>query len=155
MNCEKELIVNSTIQEENKVRKSEERPFISVNVSGVFNPWLADSGASVTVMDETLYEKKFSKKTEMKEIPKEWRLMSASDHPLRPKGIFKGKFQILSYEVEHSVIVVEKLRSGAIMGTDFMKRTGAVIDIKKREVRFPYLHQIMQQGMPEEAIEEI
>lgn len=132
--------------------KTELRPFIRMLVSGSNHLWLADTGATVTVIDEILYNRVYKDKAVLRELPTRCQLISASDDQLRPLGRFTGRFQVGPHEIEHSIIVVKNLCSKAILGADFLDRTGGIVDVRKRKVSFPHIAKIIEEGIPPEAV---
>jgi transposase InsO family protein len=118
-------LVDSMSKIKDAVTINDERFFISLtDQSGNMNSWLVDSGAAITVADPSV----IPQDTVVEPLPNSFEARSASNHKLEVLGraLLQGKVQ--GKTVNFSAIVVEGLRTKAILGMDFIRQHGVVID---------------------------
>ena len=63
-------------------------------------------------------------------------LKSASGHSIETQGIFNTTFNLGGKQVIHPVTVVDGLRTGAILGIDFLMKHGVTVDTSKKSISF-------------------
>ena len=109
----------------------ERRPFVESTTNGQAVRWLADSGAAVTVLDETLCNnsaQRALKQAGMEvQIPHNFRISAASGDRLTVLGLFWMNIRVEGHNFRHKVFVVRHLKAGAIMGMDLLSEHDALI----------------------------
>jgi len=103
-------------------------------VNGKLIKWLIDTGAASTVMDHQLFLHTFGGGLPLTTASKT--LRSATGHALNLKGKFQAEFVVDGRILKHEVLVVDTLKSGAILGADFLTRHGAGINMKTGAISF-------------------
>ena len=124
------------------------RPIIHTKVFGHPVNWLADSGAAITVACSEL-ERRWggggeNSRARSLPIPSDLSIRSASKHFLHIEKILKLPIEVAGKIIEHPVIFVRGLQSKAIIGMDFMRKHGALIDAKTNRVTFE--HELRNKG---------
>lgn len=103
------------------------RLYIDVNVQGEKAKFLVDTGATVTLVSETLYKKlPASVRPKLHEVNQT--IMSANGTALCVHG--KAEFNIgIDQLTYHNEAVVANLKADGILGLDFMKRNHCKVDV--------------------------
>jgi len=128
------MYIEALVSEPIEPIQSDERPFLQIMVNGKNIRWLIDTGAASTVMDYQLFLDTFGDRVSLTTATKT--LRSATGHTLDLKGKFPAKFVLQGRTIAHEVLVVNTLKSGAILGADFLTRHGAGIDMKTGSISF-------------------
>ena len=112
------------------------RPFIQVqSIKGVTTNWLYDTGAKVTVIALREF-RKIPVDNRPPKQPTSIRLESASKNVIKAIGQYTMPITVNGKSVQHGVIVVDNLNSGAIMGIDLIEKLGVTYNARKREFMF-------------------
>ena len=112
------------------------RPFISTKIAELIIRWLIDSGASLTCLSEQLFDLIPTEQTQRLPLPPELSIQTASGHLFEITGLFVLPINIGKSSYRHPVVIIRNLAANAILGTDFLNRTGANIDFANKKVTF-------------------
>ena len=114
----------------------DKRPFLYCKTASSTIRWLADTGATDSVLSKENFERVREVSSRV-DIPVPI-LKGASDRELKTYGIYRIPLEVDGKRVFHTVIVVDQLASGAILGMDFLGLHNAVVLAKQRQVIFPW-----------------
>lgn len=118
----------------NKSVTSDKRPFIHTIIANQDLLWLVDTGAAICVISldnmNCLFPSVSLKHNAGPTVS------SATGHPFTTLGKFLMPISVQGKEYSHPVVVVDHLASGAILGIDFLKAAGAVIDVANDVISF-------------------
>ena len=104
---------------------SDQRLYLPSIFNGQNVNWLLDCGAAVSCADVSLVRGKH-----LKAVPDGFHLGSASGHSIDVRGWIWTEITFGKRKCKVPLIICEGLKSQAILGIDFIKREGAVIDAK-------------------------
>ena len=113
-----------------------ERPFISSCIGAVIVQWLADSGAKVTCLDESIFKLLEARILKTLQIPANLQLRAAGGDLLKIVGYYVIPIEIGDVVRPHEVLVIRNLAAKAILGVDFLGKYKALIDVNKSKVTF-------------------
>ena len=137
--CAKKAIEKELI---NDIETSKSRPIINLkSVSGTENfPWLYDTGAQATCLSEKLF-RKIPINIRPPKVKTNRIFVGAGGQPLQPVGVYVLPFTWTdrkgnSLTVQHEVVVMKDLNSGAIMGMDLIRSLGIVYFNQSHEFHF-------------------
>ena len=137
--CAKKAIEKELI---NDIETSKSRPIINLkSVSGTENfPWLYDTGAQATCLSEKLF-RKIPINIRPPKIKTNRIFVGAGGQSLQPVGVYVLPFTWTdkkgnSLTVQHEVVVMKDLNSGAIMGMDLIRSLGVVYFNQSHEFHF-------------------
>ena len=107
--------------------KNVKRPFITLNANGISNAWLFDTGAAVTCMSTKEF-RKIAHTSRPTKLPPMTKLISASNTPLKVRGVYNLTLTIKNHAITHPVYVCDNLHQDAILGIDAIKQLGIIFD---------------------------
>jgi len=103
------------------------KPTIQVRANKTYDNWLYDTGASITVISDELYQR-------MDPAPKlkanNLKVTGANKKPLAIRGTVKLTVTILNEVAEISALVCDKLSYTGILGMDTIKKLNLVLNPK-------------------------
>jgi hypothetical protein len=114
------------------------RPFITSFIGPVKVNWLLDSGASLTCLHESIFNKIPSSLISEVPTPSDLTVQAASGHFFDVKGIFILPITINKTAYPHKVVVMRDLAANAIIGTDFLIKVNAIVNFERKSVTFNY-----------------
>jgi hypothetical protein len=118
-------VVDKLASINDSVAFNDERFFISLmNEAGESSSWLLDSGAAITVADPSVVPKE----TMIEALPRSFEARSASGHKLEVVGKAIIRLKVQEKWLSVPVVVVEGLRTRAILGVDFIRNNNVVIE---------------------------
>ena len=98
--------------------------------------WLADSGAAISVIDESKMPPQVRGKLRRLPVPPGFTIQGATGHIFPLRGRFELQLATNERTFVHPVYVVSGLRAGAILGIDFLARFDASIHARSLQVTF-------------------
>ena len=114
------------------------RPFISSRINNKEVSWLVDTGAAISLLDYEIV-KDFLHQMERVESSNIG-IESATGHGFMIIGEYLAEIKIEEKTFVHKVTVVQGLRSGAILGADFLQKFDVLINMKEKSIKFQKFH---------------
>ena len=124
----------SELTEQIAVKKQDVRPFLKTLVNNKVITWLVDTGAAVSIVDHDMVKEVLDPEHRIEEQVRT--IESATGHRFSTVGKYQIPIRIGEREFPHEVIIVQGLKSEAILGADFFRRYNANIDLKEQTIFF-------------------
>ena len=134
---EKETKVDSLfsnfIQHISEINFHDSRPFVSINIAGQKFKALLDTGACITAMSLDAL-KSLSEKPEPVSSSGVKRISVANGNTVQVKGVYRMPITIRRTEILFPMDVIEGLNTPVILGLDFIRKSGIVINGKTNKI---------------------
>ena len=115
-----------------------EMPYVSIKLGSLFYTGLLDSGSCASLISADVYSKlKLTCKILTLE-PVEFSCESVSGQPLNILGMVKIPVRIDNFTWRYRFLVATKLSSSVIIGSDFIRKTGLLLDLRHKQFYFSF-----------------
>ena len=115
-----------------------DRPQVRAVTQGHSVDWLVDTGAALSVADRNVLNKLDVKNLPRMPIPTSLQLQGATGHDFKLVALHVLPIEIKGKTFQQPVLFVDGLASGAILGMDFLRASGAKIDAATGRVEFQH-----------------
>lgn len=128
------LIHNTIFKLESSLKQDKQRPMVHLNVNGWQIKALFDTGAQITCMKQSIFNKIFPASQKPKQLRTTGNVTAADGQQLKQIGTYQLPFTFNGKNYEYPCKVLGNLNEDMIVGINFMHLTGLSYDAGRKEL---------------------